>query len=162
LAEKTKDHKSIVAVRIRGTVSASMQARETLQMLHLTRNNYGVLVNDRPSFLGMMRAVQDYITFGEVSSETVNALIKERARLAGSKKLTEEYAKKVGYSSLKELADAIYSCQVEYWKLPDIQPFFKLHPPTKGFKGKIKRSFGSGGELGYRGDKINELVKRML
>ena len=162
MAEKTKGLKCIAAVRIRGTVSASMQARETLQMLRLTRNNYAVLVDNRPSFLGMIRAVQDYVTYGEVSNETVSALVKKKARLVGDKELTDEYANRVGYSSLKELADAIYSCQVEYWKLPSIQPFFRLHPPTKGFKGKIKRSFGSGGELGYRGDKINELLNRML
>jgi large subunit ribosomal protein L30 len=39
---------------------------------------------------------------------------------------------------------------------------FRLHPPSKGFKGKIKRGYGSGGELGYRGEKINELLRRML
>jgi large subunit ribosomal protein L30 len=37
-----------------------------------------------------------------------------------------------------------------------------LHPPTKGFKGKIKKSYSAGGELGYRGEKINELIKRMV
>jgi large subunit ribosomal protein L30 len=162
LAEKTKDRKCIAAIRIRGTVSASMQARETLQMLRLARNNYAVLVDDRPSFLGMIRTVQDYVTYGEVSNEAVTALIKEKARLAGNKELTDEYAKKLGYGSLEELADAIHSCQVEYWKLPSIQPFFRLHPPTKGFKGKIKKSYASGGELGYRRDKINELLERMF
>jgi large subunit ribosomal protein L30 len=139
-----------------------MQARETLQMLNLTRNNYAVLVDNRPSFLGMLRAVKDYVTYGEPSKETVLGLIKDKARLAGNKELTEEYAKNAGCGSLEQLADAIHNCKVEYWKLPRIQPFFRLHPPTKGFKGKIKKSFGSGGELGYRGDKIDELLKRML
>jgi len=34
-----------------------------------------------------------------------------------------------------------------------MQPVFKLHPPTKGFKGKIKKGYSMGGELGYRGEK---------
>jgi large subunit ribosomal protein L30 len=139
-----------------------MQARETLQMLHLTRNNYAVLIDDRPSFLGMINMVKDYVTYGEASKETVTMLLKEKARLAGSKELTDEYAQKVGYRSLEELAEAVFDCRVEYWKLPNIQPVFRLHPPSKGFKGKIKRSFSSGGELGYRGEKVNELLKRML
>ena len=139
-----------------------MQARETLQMLHLIRNNYAVLVDNRPSFLGMIKTVQDYVTYGEASKETVKALIKEKGRLTGSKKLTDEYAQKVGHKSLDELADAVSGCRVEYWKLPNIQPVFRLHPPTKGFRGKIKRSYRSGGELGYRGEKVNELLKRML
>jgi large subunit ribosomal protein L30 len=42
-----------------------------------------------------------------------------------------------------------------------VQPIFKLHPPRKGFKGKTKKSFAAGGEAGYRGEKISELLKRM-
>ncbi|MBW3022557.1 uL30 family ribosomal protein [Candidatus Woesearchaeota archaeon] len=41
--------------------------------------------------------------------------------------------------------------------------FFRLHPPRKGFGRKgVKKSFKEGGALGYRGDKINELIKRMI
>lgn len=38
-----------------------------------------------------------------------------------------------------------------------------LHPPRKGYGRKgIKIPFKVGGGLGYRGDKINDLIKRML
>lgn len=131
-------------------------------MLNLTRNNYAVLIDNRPSFLGMLKTAQNFLTWGEVSKETVAMLLEKRGRLAGNKKLTDIYAQKIGYKSLEELAEAIFNCKVEYWKLPDVQPFFKLHPPNKGFKGKIKKSYGAGGELGYRGDKINDLLKRMV
>ena len=40
---------------------------------------------------------------------------------------------------------------------------FRLHPPRKGFERKgIKIPFKKGGALGYRGDKINDLIKRMM
>ncbi|MEM2445857.1 MAG: 50S ribosomal protein L30, partial [Candidatus Bathyarchaeia archaeon] len=32
----------------------------------------------------------------------------------------------------------------------------------KGFRGKVKKGYGMGGELGYRGEKINDLLERML
>jgi len=162
LAGKTEERKCIVAVRIRGTVSASLQARETLQMLHLTRNNHAVLIDDRPSFAGMLSTARDYVTYGEASKETVAMLLKKKGRIAGSKRLTDEYVQKAGFKSLEDLANAIHTCRVEYWRLPNIQPVFRLHPPSKGYKGKIKRSYGSGGELGYRGENINELLNRML
>jgi large subunit ribosomal protein L30 len=162
VAEEAKERKIIVAVRIRGTVRAPRQVRETLQMLRLTRNNYSVLIDNRPSFLGMLKTAQNFMTWGEASEETVKMLIKERGRLAGNKKLTNEYAQKVGYNSLEELGEAIFNCQVEYWKLPSIQPVFRLHPPSKGFKGKVKKGYGMGGELGFRREKINELIKRMV
>lgn len=131
-------------------------------MINLKRNNYAVLIDNRPSFLGMIKTAQNFITWGEISKETVDMLIKKKGRLAGNKKLTDDYAQKIGYKSLEELAEAIFNCRAGYWKLPNVQPVFKLHPPTKGFKGKIKKSYGMGGELGYRGEKINELIKRML
>jgi len=162
VAEEAKERKCIIAVRIRGTVRASRQVRETLQMLRLTRNNYSVLIDNRPSFLGMLKTVQNFMTWGEASEEAVKMLIKERGRLAGNKKLTNEYAQKVGYNSLEVLGEAIFNCQAEYWKLPNIQPIFRLHPPTKGFKGKVKKGYGMGGELGDRGEKINDLIKRMV
>ena len=148
-------------MRVRGTVRASLNVRETLQMLHLTRNNYAVLIDNRPSFIGMLRAAQNFITWGEASKEAVHMLIRRKGKLAGNKKITEEYAQTANFKSLDELADAIFNCSVEYRKLPNIQPVFKLHPPSKGFKGKIKKSYGTGGELGYRGEKINELIERM-
>ncbi len=40
---------------------------------------------------------------------------------------------------------------------------FRLHPPRKGFKRKgIKLPFNKGGALGYREEKINELIKKMI
>jgi len=162
LPEGTESRKCIAAVRVRGIISAPLQVRETLEMLNLKRNNYAVLIDNRPSFLGMLKTAQSFVTWGEISKETLIALLKERGRLAGNKRLTDDYAKKLGYASLEELAEAIYNCKVEYWKLPNIQPYFRLHPPTKGFKGKIKKGYGMGGELGYRGEKINELLERMI
>jgi len=131
-------------------------------MLHLTRNNYAVLIDDRPPFLGMLKTAQNFITWGEASKEIVHMLITKKGRLVGNKKLTDEYVQIAGFKSLAELVEAIFNCGVEYRKLPNVQPVFKLHPPSKGFKGKIKKSYGMGGELGYRGEKINELIKRMV
>lgn len=110
----------------------------------------------------MLKTAQNFITWGEVSKETIATLLKKRGRLAGNKNLTDEYAQKLGFKTLDDLAEAIFNCKVEYWKLPGVQPYFRLHPPTKGFKGKIKKSYSMGGELGYRGEKINALLERMV
>jgi large subunit ribosomal protein L30 len=41
--------------------------------------------------------------------------------------------------------------------------FFRLNSPRKGFGRKgIKKPFGIGGALGNRGEKMNDLVRRML
>lgn len=162
MTEETGENKCVVAVRIRGTISARREARETLKLLHLTRNNYAVLIDNSPSFVGMLKAVQGYVTWGEASEEIVSALMRERSRLLGNNRPTEEYLNKAGYKTMEELAEAVFNCRVKYWKLPSVQPAFRLRPPTKGFKGNIKKGYGAHGELGYRGQKINELIKRMV
>ena len=162
MAQKTEECKCLVVVKIRGTVSAQRETRETLDFLHLAHTNHAVLIDSRPAYKGMLQRVNSYVAWGEPSKETVAMMLQKRARLAGDKKLTDEYVKKAGYKSIDELAEAIVNCKVDFHKLPDMQPRFKLHPPTKGFKGKTKKGFKAGGEAGYRGEAINELVKRMV
>ena len=161
MKEKTAERKCFAVVKVRGTVSAQREARETLNLLRLARTNHAVLLDNRPSFMGMLYRVQNYVTWGEVSKETVALMLQKRGRFTGGKKLTDEAVEKLGYKSIDTLADAIANCKAEYQKLPNVQPLFKLHPPKKGYKGKTKKSYMTGGEAGYRGEAINELIKRM-
>jgi large subunit ribosomal protein L30 len=159
---QTEQIKQIAVVRIRGTISALREARETLTLLRLDHTNHAILIDDRPSYKGMLQKVNSYVTWGEVTKETVVAMLEKRARLAGNKKLTTEYLEKLGFKTFEDLAEAIMAGKAEHGKLPFMTPIFKLHPPSKGFKGNIKKSFKAGGEAGYRGEAINDLVKRMI
>jgi large subunit ribosomal protein L30 len=157
-----KPRKCLVAVRIRGMSDISQEIKDTMTMLRLTRNCHATLLDNRPAYNGMLRKSKDYLTWGEVSQENVALLLKKRGKLVGDKELTDEYAKELDFTSLDDLAEAIFKVEVEFSSLPDIKPVFRLRPPKKGFKGKVKRSFAAGGEAGYRGDEINELLKRMV
>ena len=157
-----KGQKCLAVVRIRGIVNVRKEVEDTLRMLNLQRNCHATLIDDRPSFLGMLRKAQNIITWGEVSKETISLLLKKRGRTIGDKPLTDEYAKKIGYESLDDLADAIYNLKVMLKDLPGVKPIFRLHPPRKGFKGSIKKSYRAGGEAGYRGEAINDLIRRMV
>lgn len=161
MAEKVEERKCIAAVKVRGTISAQREAKETLKMLHLTRTNHAVLIDNRPAFKGMLRRVQSYVTWGEVSKETVALMLQKRGRLVGDNKISDEYIQKIGFSSLEALAEALVLCKVEHQKLPGMQPIFRLHPPSKGFHGKIKKNYRAGGEAGYRGEAVDELIRRM-
>jgi len=154
--------KQIAVVRIRGTISALREARDTMTLLRLDHTNHAILIDDRPSYKGMLQMVNSYITWGEVTKETVTAMLEKRARLAGNKKVTTEYLEKLGFKTFEELSNAIMTGQAEHGKLPFMTPVFKLHPPSKGFKGNVKKSFKAGGESGYRGEAINDLIKRMI
>lgn len=162
MTEKVDKSKCFVVVKIRGTIRAKREARETLDMLNMKKTHNAVVIDNRPSFIGMLYRVQNYVTWGEISEETLVKMLKKRGRLAGNKRFTDEYAKELGYESIAGLANAIFNCKVEYWKIPNIQTNFKLHPPKKGYKGKTKKSFAAGGEAGYRKEKINDLILKMI
>ena len=157
-----KGQKCLAVVRIRGTVNVKKEVEDTLRMLNLQRNCHATLIDDRPSLLGMLRKAQSFITWGEASKETIALLLKKRGRIVGNKKLTDEYAKKIGYDSLDALAEAIYNLKVGLKDLPGVKPVFRLHPPRKGFRGTVKKSYSAGGEAGYRGEAINDLIRRMV
>lgn len=159
MAEKRK---CLAVVRVRGVGDASPEIEKTLEILRLNRNCHITLVDDRPSFLGMLKRVRNFVTWGEITKENILLLLKERGRLVGNKKIDEGYAQKVGYKSLEALAEALYNVEVELAGLPDIKPVFRGHPPKKGYKGKIKKSYESGGVVGYRGEAINKLIKNMI
>lgn len=45
----------------------------------------------------------------------------------------------------------------------EVKKFYRLHPPLGGFERKgTKKLFAQKGALGYRGDKMDDLVKRMV
>jgi large subunit ribosomal protein L30 len=162
MAQKTEACNCLVVVRVRGTVSAMKEARETLELLRLTHTNHAVLIDSRPAYKGMLQRVNNYVTWGEPTKETVASMLQKRGRLAGQKKISEEFLQKAGYKSIDDLAEAIISCKVAYSKIDGVEPRFKLHPPSKGYKGQTKNAFKAGGEAGYRGAAINDLVKRMV
>jgi large subunit ribosomal protein L30 len=158
----TEKRKCLAVIRVRGSSGVFREIKETLKMLHLTRNCHATLIDDRPSYLGMLRRVQNQVTWGEVSKDSTVQLLRERGKLVGNKRITEEYLKEIGYKSLDDLAEAVHKTEVEFTRLPNVKPVFRLHPPKKGFKGKVKKSYAAGGVTGHRGEAINNLIKRMI
>ncbi|UCH32088.1 MAG: 50S ribosomal protein L30 [Candidatus Bathyarchaeota archaeon] len=157
-----EERRIFAVVRVRGVGDMSPDVRKTLNMLRLNRNCSITLVDDRPSFLGMLKKVRHFVTWGEISKESILLLLKKRGRLVGNRKLDDEHVKKVGYQTLEEFAESIYKLETDFRHLPDIKPIFNAHPPRKGYKGKIKKSYSTGGVTGYRGEAINRLVEKML
>jgi large subunit ribosomal protein L30 len=154
--------KCLLAIRIRGGVNASYKIEETLDLLGMKKNNYATLIDDRDSYKGMLQKTKDYVTWGEPSIETVHLLLEKRAETIGGNPLNIETIGEIGYKSLLEVASDIYNCKISIQKVNKIKSFFRLHPPRRGYKKSIKRSFQNKGELGNRGNAINELVKRMI
>ncbi len=133
-AKKPAKSKSLIAIiRIKGLIRIGGEREATLKMLHLHRKNYCSVVESTPSMLGMVKKVDSAVTWGEIDEKTYKEMKEKR----GEKGIVR------GKEALK--------------------PFFRLNSPRGGFERKgIKAPFKVGGVLGYRADKINDLIRRML
>jgi len=134
-------------VRVRGPINVKPKARETMRLLRLNRVNHCVMVPEDATHLGMLRQVKDYVTWGEADAET-------------AKPLGKAALKEGGFTTVKAFAKKVAAGKARLRDVPGLKPVLRLHPPRKGWEG-IKRSFTEGGALGYRGDAINALLRRM-
>ena len=66
----------IAVVRIRGDVNLAPDVRTTFNTLRLRKKHTCILAEPKPEFLGMVQKVKDFVTWGEVSEETVQLLKK--------------------------------------------------------------------------------------
>jgi len=152
----------LALIRIRGNVGIRKELEYVFKLMHLTRKNHATLIEYTPSNLGAIRRVNDYSTWGEVTLKTISLLLRERGILRGNIKLIDDYVKNnLGYASIEKLAEAIYDSRINFWKIPNVKPLFRLHPPRKGFRGSIRRPYPKGA-LGYRGEDINKLINKMV
>ncbi|CAD7767889.1 50S ribosomal protein L30 [Candidatus Methanoperedenaceae archaeon GB37] len=150
-----------VAIRLRGGVNARHDIKETLRLLRLNRVNHCVVVDETPHYKGMLQKVAGYIAWGEVSSESLALLLKHRGELARGVKLTDEYIReKTDYGSIDDFSLAVLRGDADLKDIPGLSPVFRLHPPRKGHRG-IKKSYREGGALGYHGNEITRLIKKM-
>lgn len=141
--------KKLAVVLVRGRVGNREEVNETLDHLNLARKNYAVVVEDTPITRGMIQMVKDGVTWGEIDDQTYQLLIEKRG---------EEYqGRETDKAGKIQYHHTIVSQGKKYKK------YFRLNPPRKGFGRKgIKVAFRAGGALGYRGEKINDLLRRML
>ncbi|MEK6913968.1 MAG: uL30 family ribosomal protein [Nanoarchaeota archaeon] len=134
----------ICIIRISGDVKIREHSRETLRRLGLTRK-YSCIVLEKPTKveLGMLKDVKDLVAFGELDAGTYKELVEKR-----------------GYKPKKTKTQP----NTNYKK--EMRQVFRLHPPRGGINTKQHYSLENGnvkrGVLGNHGNKINELVKKML
>ncbi|MBD3263274.1 50S ribosomal protein L30 [Candidatus Woesearchaeota archaeon] len=157
------DKQIIGVVRVRGKVNLNPRIKTALKSLKLYKKNCCVIVPNKQSYLGAIKKVKDFTTFGEIDKTTFTKLLQKRGRLAGNKALTDDYMKKKLNIDIKTFVDDFFAFKRSLKDIPGFKLFFRLTPPKGGFERKgIKKSYAVGGALGYRGKDINKLVARMI
>ncbi len=139
----------IAIIRIRGMTGIKREIKDTLNMLGLQKKNVCVIVPNTPAYIGMIKKVQSYVTYGDIDDETEKLLFEKRGK--EYKGRVKDSKGKIEYNKFVELGGKKY------------KPYFRLNNPKGGFERKgIKMPFTKGGVLGPRKEKINDLIKRMV
>ncbi len=142
--------KRIAVIRIRGLVEVRHDFKKTMELLRLHTKNICIVLQDTTQNRGMVEKVKDYVTYGEIDDATFDMLVQKRG---------EEYVGRVKDNHDKIDYDGRYF-EVNKKKY---KKFFRLNSPKKGFGRKgIKKAFSQGGALGNRGEKIKDLIDRMI
>ena len=153
---------SFAVLRLRGKGDLRREVKDTLRLLHLTRQNHCAIVPQDPTYRGMLQLVKDYVTWGEVDPEVLAKLLLKRGRQVGDRPIDDAFVKSHSpYKSIWDLSQALVKGEARVADVRDLRPVIRLPPPRKGYRG-IKRGYHDGGDLGYRGKAINPLLVRMV
>ena len=158
-----KENTRIAVIRIKGKTGLRHDIKATFEKLRLYNKNSCVVIPNTDPFLGMLEKIKNVSTWGEINEKTYGALLTNRGKLPGNKRLTDDYVKEKVKTDIKGFSKEFMTFKKEMKEIPGLKTFFKLNPPRKGFERKgIKVPFAQGGVLGYRKDKINDLLERMI
>ncbi len=148
-------------LRVRGPVKIKKDIEKAMSLLNLTRANHCVLYNDSNYLKGSLRKAKDYITWGEISQEVLKKMLVKRGFVYTKDNKLISFSEAFAKDADKVINDILEGKKTI--KELNIKPVFRLKPPSKGYDRQgIKKTFVEGGALGYRKEKINDLLKRMI
>ncbi|MBI4159394.1 50S ribosomal protein L30 [Candidatus Woesearchaeota archaeon] len=153
----------LAVIRVRGRAGVNRRIESAMHILKIYNKYHCIVVDNNKEIIGMLKKIKDYTTWGEIDKATLTKLLDERGKLPGNKKLDNAYIKEKINVDIQGFAEQLYEGKRNLKDVPGLKSFFKLRPPLRGFeRGGIKKPFSMGGVLGYRKDKINSLLQRMI
>ena len=137
----------ILVIRISGQVDIGRGVEETLHRLRIRRKYSAVVLHNTSENIKILRSVRNFVSYGEISKETLKMLIEKRAQpiKKGKKIEVDKILDQIDKKSLHDLG---------------LKPFFRLHPPRGGIDSKNHAGTSKKAVLGENKN-ISELVGRM-
>mmetsp|Transcript_7329 Transcript_7329/g.19114 ORF Transcript_7329/g.19114 Transcript_7329/m.19114 type:complete len:239 (-) Transcript_7329:172-888(-) len=156
-------------IRIRGIIGVSPKVRKVLQLLRLRQLHNGVFVKLNAATINMLRLVEPYIAYGYPNLKSVRDLVYKRGYGKVEKQripidnnaIIEEVLGAYDIICVEDLIHEIYTVGPHFTQAANFLWPFKLSSPTGGFKQKLLH-YNEGGDAGLRGERIHELIKKML
>jgi 60S ribosomal protein uL30 len=117
----------------------------------------------------LINLIEPYITWGYISKPMISELIYKRATFYGNDQtlvpldnnIVEANLGSLNIVCIEDLIHELASCGKNFNQVINFLGFILLSP-TDEVKKKIHIKVKKGGSQGFRGDKINELLKKMI
>lgn len=137
-------------VRIRGSAKVGPKIRDALEKLRLRRVHNCTLLQGSETNRGMLLHAEDFITWGQVDLQVLEKMLEKRGRIKSGARIDAKHSKAIASKIIKD--GTVNSA--------DVRPVFGLSPPSGGFR-SVRLQYPRG-DLGDRGEKINDLLMRMI
>ncbi|MCL4372963.1 50S ribosomal protein L30 [Candidatus Parvarchaeota archaeon] len=146
----------LAVIKIRTDIGKNKAIKDGLRVFGLKKLYSCALVDNSPRNKGILNIINSVVTYGEIDSKTLSKLLLKRGRISNKKKI------EMKEQDINSFSESFLKGEKKIADL-GVKNIFNLHPPIKGFERKGKKTpFSLKGAFGYRGDKINELLDRMI
>ncbi|XP_076456421.1 large ribosomal subunit protein uL30-like [Babylonia areolata] len=156
-------------LRIRGINGVHPRPRKVLQLFRLRQINNGVFLKLNKATLSMLKIAEPYITWGVPNLKTVRELVykrgygkldRQRIPLTDNAVVEKQLGDK-DILCMEDLIHEIFTVGPSFKAASNFLWPFKLNTPNGGWRRKYNH-FNDGGDFGFRDEKINELLRRMI
>ena len=166
----TKENSPIIILRIVGVNERiSKKITNVLREFKLLKLFSASVVDYTSETFEKIQLINSYVTWGFVNKKTVNSLVIKKGSVLENKVLKElnnqDIESNLGKHDILCIEDIVYELSSALSKnrkiVMNYLGFFLLSP-CEELKDNALKPYYIGGNTGYRGDKINDLVNKMI
>jgi large subunit ribosomal protein L30 len=151
----------ILVVNLHGAINSSTPVRKALNELWVAKKFSASVVTDDPPTVGMLKLCKDFVAWCPVEEGLLGNLLEKRGMVSAAKPLDQAALKQLGYKSHADVAAMMVKDKVRLSAVHGVLPYFRLAPPTGGFRRSLRRQYTEKGLLGNN-PKLEEIVRRMI
>ena len=167
--DEEKLHHPIIIIRICGIWSRIPKEIQTiLAKLNLKNLYNAVILFYNKDTLKMIKLIENYVTWGYIKKTRIEELLRKRGSVMQNEEQNEldnaEIENHLGKYGIFCIEDIVHELSYETKNAKPVLEYigyFKLSNKEEGFD-KVNIPFEKGGNSGFRGDKINALLKKMI
>jgi len=164
------EEKVVFVLRVRGIIGVSPKVKKILQLLRLRQIHNGVFVRVNAATTKMLRLIEPFIAYGYPNLKSVKDIVYKRGfgKVSGQRipisdnTVVSAALGSLGMNCIEDVIHEIFTCGPNFKAVSNFLWPVKMTSPKGGFVGKMLNHHNEGGSCGQQGDKINQLIKKML